>query len=111
MPRVRTESQTLTVGQLARRWTVSVQRVRSLVESGAIPGVFVIPAAGRYGNTLKIPLEVVLHLETQDWAVIHSATQARPKPRKKSGSGPALRHFQELATDQPGDESPGVVQD
>src|SRR5262249_30212442 len=93
MPRSQTHCQALTIGQLARRWGVSPDRVRELVESGLLPGAFSIPSAGRYGATLKVPLTTVLQVETEDWAVVPQPKQPGPKPRRRrSGSGPALRH-------------------
>jgi hypothetical protein len=101
--------QALTVGQLARRWAISAKRVRELVLGGHLPGAFTIPSAGRFGATLKIPVDTVLKVETEDWAVVPQPAQARPKPRRRGDSGPALRHFPSLATDQDGDGSPGAV--
>ena len=98
MPRSPSQPQTLTVGQLARRWGVSVDRVRGLVEGGHLPGAFTIPSAGRYGATLKIPLATVIQVEAEDWAVVPQP-QAGPKPgRRRGDAGPALKHFPKLAT-------------
>jgi hypothetical protein len=98
MPRNRVACGTLTVGQLARRWGVSVDRVRQLVLTGQLPGAFAIPSAGRYGATLKIPLATVIQVETEDWAVLPQP-QAGPKPgRRRGDAGPALKHFPKLAT-------------
>jgi len=99
MPRPQTQVETLTPGQLAKRWGVSVARIRSLVESGNIPGAFRIPSVGRYGETIKIPLASVLQVE-QQWA-IDPETIGRSKPdgrRRRNGSPPTLKHFPELAT-------------
>src|SRR4051812_13948053 len=98
MPRPATACQTLTIGQLAKRWGVSADRVRQLARSGQLAGAFTIPSAGRYGATLKIPLETVLRLETEDWAVTPRSGQSGPRPpRRKAASGPALKHFPGLA--------------
>jgi hypothetical protein len=101
-PRPRAQSQTLTIGQLARRWGVSVDRVRKLVQGGRLPGAFAIPSAGRYGATVKVPLATVLQLETEDWAVVPDKQRAWPKPsRRRDDSGPALKHFPKLASPGP----------
>jgi hypothetical protein len=112
MARNRNTAQALTVGQLARRWGVSVERVRQLVASGQLPGAFTIPSAGRYGATLKVPLDTVIRVETEDWAVVPQPAQARPKPRRRgSDPGPALRHFPQLrATTEPASGSPEAAQ-
>jgi hypothetical protein len=112
MPRTVTSCQALTVGQLARRWGVSVDRVRQLVRAGHLPGAFTIPSAGRYGATVKVPLDTVLRVETEDWAVLPRArAQAGPKPGRRGGdAGPALRHFPNLrATPGPAFGSPGAA--
>jgi len=106
MPRPRSECQTLTVGQLARRWGVSAARIRQLVQGGRLPGAFTIPLAGHYGATAKIPLATVIQAATQDWVVI-PGQQAGPRPRRRRGdTGPALKHFAPLANDPPGGGSP-----
>jgi hypothetical protein len=90
--------QALTVGQLAKRWGISTNRVRQLVEGGYLPGVFMIPSAGRYGTTLKIPLATVIQVERKNWALLLKGEQASPKPRRRPcDSNPALRHFPALA--------------
>ena len=108
MPRPQAECQTLTVGQLARRWGVGADRIRQLVEGGFLAGAFTIPSAGRYGATLKIPLAAVIQVETEDWAVVPRGKQTGPKPsRRKDDSGPALKHFPKLAASpEPASGSP-----
>jgi hypothetical protein len=97
-----TALQALTVGQLARRWGISPDRVRQLVNSGQLPGAFTIPSAGRYGATVKVPLTTIIRAETEEWAIVRSGAQARPKPRRRSSdSGPALKHFPKLARTTP----------
>jgi hypothetical protein len=94
VPRGATACEALTVGQLARRWGVSAHRVRQLALGGRLPGAFVMPSAGRYGDTLKIPLATVVRLETGDWALAPAGAQTGPGPRRRAGGdGPALRHF------------------
>jgi len=63
-----TKRESLTCSQLARRWGVSVNRVRQLVESDALNGTFTIPACGRFGKVVKIPLATVLEAESR-WQV------------------------------------------
>lgn len=86
-----------TVGQLAKRWSVSEARVRALIESGVLNGAFTIPSAGRFGETTKIPIDSVLTAE-RTWAV----TAAVQKPRQRHRANPvaAFKHFPELIDDQ-----------
>jgi hypothetical protein len=111
MPRDQDRRQSFSVGQLARRWGISPKRVRELVAGGHLPGCFTIPSAGRYGTAVRIPLDTVLRVETEDWAVVPQPTQAvqaRPRPRRRGGdASPALRHFPNLrATPEPASGSP-----
>jgi hypothetical protein len=107
MPRTETTCQALTIGQLARRWGVSADRVRKLVLGGQLPGAFVIPSAGRYGETLKVPLATVIRVETQDWAVAPQGERAGPKPpRRRGDSGPALKHLKPAPTPGPASGCP-----
>lgn len=97
MPRQRTQPDTLTVGQLAKRWRVSTSRVQSLILAGLLAGTFRIPSVGRFGATTKIPLSTVLEVE-HDWLIVPRNTTApkqRP-PRGRGGSLPVLKHFPEL---------------
>ena len=97
MPRQRTRPETLTPGQLAKRWGVSVDRFRGLLECGEITGAFRIPSAGRYGEAIKIPLASVLEVEKR-WAIGSPDVPSAPKkPRRRLGSSPPrLKHFPEL---------------
>ena len=96
MPRPQTQLEAMTPGQLAKRWGVSVARVRSLVESGRLSGAFRIPSVGRYGETIKISLASILQVE-QQWAITPTdATVQRHRPSRRNGSTPKLRHFPEL---------------
>ena len=96
MGRHQTQLEALTPGQLARRWGVSVARVRVLIHAGQIPGAFRIPSAGRYGESLKIPLANVLQVE-QAWAIVPTAVTAeRRRPTRRDGTTPRLKHFPEL---------------
>ena len=93
------------VGQLARRWSVSPERIRKLIERGLL-FAFRIPSAGKYGETVKVPRQVVMDTE-QSWAVVPSQPTMKKPPRRRGGSLPALRHFPELnATTEPDAEYP-----
>ena len=63
MPRPKTQCETLTIGQLAKRWGIGRDHARGLVDHNAIRGAFTIPSAGRYGETIRIPLASVLLAE------------------------------------------------
>lgn len=64
----RTKCESLTCGELARRWGVSVTRVHQLIEAGDLPDVFEIPAAGAFKRIVKIPMTSVLRAETA-WSI------------------------------------------
>jgi hypothetical protein len=49
MRRERQQRNSFSVGQLADRWGVSVERVRALIRQGLLPGSFRIPLSGRSG--------------------------------------------------------------
>jgi hypothetical protein len=104
MPRPRTQLDALSPGQLARRWGLSVDRVRRLIEGGKLPGSFKVPAAGRYGEAVRVPLAVVLQAE-QDWAIAPVDGKQLGKPRKQHGSHPPLKHFPELRHVSPGPDA------
>lgn len=84
----------LTVSSLATRWQISRHRVATMLRSGLIPGAFEIPAAGRYGSAIRIPLSHVRALE-ESWFVSptsdHEMGIAReyPVPHR-------ISHFPEL---------------
>lgn len=94
MPRQRIQPDTLTIGQLAKRWSVSTARVRGLVGSGLLVGAFCIPSVGRYGATIKIPISSVLRAE-EEWGIVPKAERRTP-PRIRSGVAVASKHFPEL---------------
>jgi excisionase family DNA binding protein len=98
MPRRKTACETLTVGQLARRWGISRDHVRRLISDGRLRGAFTIPSTGRYGATVKIPLTSVLQAENESWLMAPAQTErARPKsPRRGDDPGPAYKHFPKL---------------
>ena len=97
MTRLATQRGSLSVGQLARRWGLGVDRVRRLVESGLLPGSFKVPSAGKYGEAIRIPLSTVLQAE-QDWALPdHHKQRTNGPPRRPRHGGPLkLAHFPEL---------------
>lgn len=100
------QNQTLesfSVGQLARRWGVSPDRVRRLIDAGHIPRAFRIPSAGCFGTTLKIPRTVIEQLEA-DWQV----SPEQPKRRRAPKPVLELRHLTGIMTDpESGAECPG----
>jgi hypothetical protein len=108
MPRRPSTLEALSPGQLARRWGLGVDRVRQLVVSGHLPGAFKVPAAGRYGEALRVPLAAILKAE-QDWSIVPVGIGMLPKRRgRRNGSPPMLKHFPELATrPEPDAESRG----
>lgn len=93
------------VGQLAKRWGVSVQRIKQLIDAGKIPGTFVIPSAGRFGSALRIPVDSVVQAE-QDWLVFPRIDRPRRvSSNDNAASTPSLKFFPELR-DQYDSESP-----
>lgn len=103
MPRENTEPQMLTVGQLAKRWGVGADRIRKLIDAGFLPGTFRIPAAGRYGETTKIPLRIITDVE-QQWLVAQPKVRTvRPRSHR---NGTILDHFPELWADESASECP-----
>lgn len=94
-----TEATVLSIGQLAKRWSVTPERVRRLVEAGHLAGAFRIPSAGRFGETMKIPLEVVRRAET-DWSIAPISESGRKRFRRQRQLGlsaNATKHFPELS--------------
>ena len=84
------------IGQLAKRWGVSPERIKSLVDSGKLPGAFLIPSAGRYGAALRIPRQTVDAIE-QQWQVTPPAKAEPSLARTNRNSRIAtLKHFPEL---------------
>ncbi len=98
MARLAYKTETLSVGQLAKRWGVSPQRIRRMVEDGSLTGAFRIPASGRYRTCIKIPLCTVLEAEDR-WAVIPAKETPRRRLSRnaKSNTSPVLKHFPELS--------------
>jgi excisionase family DNA binding protein len=98
MARPVTTCEAMTVGQVAKRWGISRDHVRRLIDEGRLPGVFTIPSSGRYRATMKIPVSSVIQVETEDWVVTpKQPKRARPRPsRQRDDSGPTFRHFPNL---------------
>jgi hypothetical protein len=108
MPRPKTQCETLTVGQLAKRWGIGRDHARGLVDHNAIRGAFTIPSAGCYGEALRIPLASVLLVE-QEWSNKPEDNHLlkRRQLRPKNGHSPNLKHFPELQAEPEDDaESP-----
>ncbi len=98
MPRKKQISTALSPGQLASRWGVGLDRVRRLIAEGRLPGTFRIPSSGPYAETVRVPIETVVSVESE-WAVGPPAESRSPKARRRRGgrSQPgALKHLQEL---------------
>lgn len=105
--RKKADSESYSVGQLARRWGVSPDRIRGLIDSGHIPRAFRIPSAGRFGTTLKIPKAVIEQLES-DWQVSPATRERRRTQRPVL----ELRHLTGLMADPESDaECPGAGHD
>lgn len=85
----------LTISELAKRWSVSRERVRAMIDQGTIIGAFILPSAGRFGRTIKIPLSAVISLEEtwRTYADGRDPTQKREAPKPPA---PRLDHFPEL---------------
>lgn len=106
MPRKPTPPSTYSIGQIAKRWAVSVDRVKRLIESGKLPGAFTIPSSGRYGEAVRVPKEVVQQVEAA-WQVMPNLTRKRSTTRKTGNlSKASFRHFPEFGP-LPDAESPG----
>jgi hypothetical protein len=63
MNQTTTQPYTYSVGQAAKRWGISSERVRQLIDAGNLVGNFSNPSAGRFGKALRIPVETVLASE------------------------------------------------
>lgn len=87
----------LSVGQLAKRWGVGIERIRLLISTAKLPGAFEIPSSGRFGKSVRIPLETVLEAE-EEWAVTNEAS-SKASIRARRRTQPVCdqsRHFPEL---------------
>ena len=110
MPAEINKRKALSVGQLAVRWGLGVARVRKLVESGQLTGAFKIPSAGKFGETIRIPLPVIERAE-EKWAIgsIGPRIPQRKRSLQRGSFKPVLKHFPELPANCAGDaESHGA---
>ena len=102
------ESEALSVSALARRWGIGPERVRALVRSGRLPGVLRIPSAGKFRDTIKIPVAAVRQAEEQ-WLIAPAERRRHANRRRRHAQSPSetLKHFPELTTSpEPGAECP-----
>ena len=100
MPGSTTHAGALSIGQLAKRWRLSPTRVKGLVDNGLLPGSFAVPAAGRYGTAIRIPLSTVLQAE-EKWTVgRHTGHADQLEHRQRRGKHPHLEHFPELSPER-----------
>lgn len=90
------ERSTLSVRQLALRWGVGEERIRSLIDAGRLLGAFKVPSSGKYGETVRIPMEAVRDAESE-WAIESDSAIGRKKRRRKR-KGVKLNHFPELSS-------------
>jgi hypothetical protein len=81
---------------------VRLNILTTLVDSGLLPGSFAVPAAGRYGKAIRIPLSTVLKAE-EKWTVgRHDGHAALLQRRNRRGNQPGLEHFPELSAERDG---------
>ena len=92
------QAEFLSITQLSKRWSVSRERVMAMVVHGLIPGAVVIPSAGRFGKTIKIPFKDVVELEA-NWQVGSNLPTANSRLPKRRAVTPRLEHFPELLSD------------
>ncbi len=90
------ERSTLSVRQLALRWGVGEERIRSLIDAGLLLGAFKVPSSGKYGETIRIPIEAIRDAESE-WAIESDSATGRTKRRPKR-RGAKLNHFPELSS-------------
>mgnify|MGYP001825995877 CR=1 FL=1 len=101
MTRAKTQRDALSVGQLASRWAVSVERIKRLVQTGQLPGAFKVPSAGKFGEAVRIPLSTVLQAE-ENWAIAgHGEERTRLRARRRNDSR-KLVNFPELSLEGDG---------
>ena len=97
MPRHSSSRTTYSIGQLAKRWGVSAERIRHLIRAGKLSGCFEIPSAGKYGRAIRIPIQSVCEVEAI-WGMTPSISQETAKRRKRADKVLTLKHFPELAS-------------
>lgn len=91
------QRETLSVGQLARRWSVDRARVHALIRAGKLKA-FTIPSAGRFGKTVRILLVNVESVENGE-----SPPDSR---RKQTRAGDWSETFPRFSRLQNASESP-----
>jgi hypothetical protein len=101
MARSRTQRGALSMGQLARRWGLGVDRIKRLIESGLLPGSFKVPSAGKYGEAIRVPLSTVLKAE-EDWNVAdHPQDRIQRLTRRSRGRrSHEFVHLPELSSER-----------
>jgi hypothetical protein len=87
----------LSVSALAKRWGCGVERIHAMVRSGLIPGAFQVPSCGRYGKTIRIPIDAILRVEAK-WTIAAQTFETEVKNRTVR-KVPAPTHFPELMTE------------
>ena len=97
------ERECLSIGQLARRWGVSPERIKQLIAAGKLGGSFKVPSAGRYGAAIRIPMDHIRLAERQ-W-LISATAKSQPRTESISQVHPhrAVDHFPELTKFRPDD--------
>lgn len=88
--------ESLSVGQLAKRWAVGVDRIRKLIEEGQLPEAFRVPASGVYGEALRIPIKTIQAAEAK-WTV---EKRSQPRRKKRPNGKAALLNFPEIEFNQ-----------
>lgn len=92
---MRQSNQALTITELAKRWSVSRERVKAMIEQGRIIGAFVLPSAGRFGRAIKIPMSAVISVE-ENWQIGVDQSDQAQKRKVRTPPAPRLDHFPEL---------------
>jgi hypothetical protein len=100
MPRLKTQSEVLTIGQLAKRLGIGRDHARALVDKNIIRDAFTIPSAGRFGKAVRIPLASVLQAQ-REWTDSPAGHPrlTHPDRHRQNGRFPKLKHFPELRTE------------
>ena len=89
------KSGSVSVGKLANRWGVSVDRIRSLIQKGLLEA-FEIPSSGRFGQTIRISVRAVRQAELH-WR-LEACQERLTRQRVRNTKNAVLRHFPDLKT-------------